>query len=489
MRPFSIRRCFARPRLIGVALAVVASAAVAHVQVAPTPVAVLPTDRAVACVVGVPVHIGGHFTASQTLSQRLLLVDRHPVAAQEAEPTEDDYAFDWTPRSAGDYTLQVQYLLGNGEKVYVQRIVVEALDKAPLALDPFPHTGVADADVAARPTPGSAFVPARVDFAFDGKPLTASTASPFTTRLPIEATPSGSHPLTFQAFDAQGARYAGGAEAVQIPERVELHLPGQFDAAGGGKLALAPAVYPGLKLSQVSFSLVRVLPVTLVSFAKGRVDGSIRSEAVPLGVGDGPTFGAAADLSGYAPGSYEVRAHAVADDGAEYDSPSYPLTVSNPRNVGAQPAALAALQSTADGLTALNAQIEAYHALVRAAREDMDAMEAAVQKADGFQILALQYQELRDSRDAQTEREASKEAFAAAQTEQGLLSADQSAALTAFNGLKADPLFAQFYREGERAVPVGQSGGQNGGSLSERFLLRLRPVGTAADGLHVVEPR
>lgn len=183
-------------------------------------VTVEPGDAVLDCAAGNMLRWSGHLSSASSassLTDAFLEVDGRVVAQAVPDPGDGGFVLDWTV-SPGTHVLRLGVTRRGGGRVYPRRLSVNVLATPPLAWDGFDHIGAADLAVSATPAAGTVFKPVRVGIFFNGATLALLPGDGCRAVLPLSKLPPGTYPLRLEAFDANGARYAGPEETITVPQ-------------------------------------------------------------------------------------------------------------------------------------------------------------------------------------------------------------------------------------------------------------------------------
>lgn len=266
-------------------------------------------DKTLFCVVGDSIHLAGNTSGQHRLSRRSFLIDGQPFTDLPANPNEDGYNFNWKPMASGSYHLDVKFTLENPFGTVVAKSVdVTVLPKAPLALQQFSGPVPASCPVSAHSVDTSVFHPTRVEFFLNDQSVGTANQAPFQATLPISKQSPGSYTVSYQAYDAQGARWNGEAETVTVPLRVKLTTPASVDLASEkDQTHFTADIVPGLKIVRVDYSVD---------------DQRVASTTTP-------PYDAPVNLSAFKSGSHLVKAEVLIEDGETFINPPTTLTLTN----------------------------------------------------------------------------------------------------------------------------------------------------------------
>lgn len=266
-------------------------------------------DKILFCVLGDTVHLAGTTSGQHRLSRRSLQINGQPFTDLPANPNEDGYSFDWKPTAPGTYHLDVKFMLENPFGTVVAKSVdVTVLPKAPLALQQFSGPVPASCPLTAQSVDASVFHPNRVEFFLNNQSVGTANQAPFQVTLPISKQSPGSYTVSYQAYDAQGARWNGEAETVTVPLRVKLTTPSAVTLASKKEQTHFTAdIVPGLKIVRVDYSVD---------------DQRVASTTTP-------PYDAPVNLSAFNSGSHSVKAEVLIEDGETFCNPPTTLTLIN----------------------------------------------------------------------------------------------------------------------------------------------------------------
>ena len=320
----------------------------------PSVVNVQDSDNALYCVLGDTVHLAGTTSGQHRLDRRSLTVDGQPFFDTAANPNEDGYSFDWKPTSPGTYKIAVKFTLQQPFAVLpVKDVTVTVLPKAPLALQQFTKPIPASCPVAVQPVDTTLFQPARVEFFLNGQSVGSADKSPFQVTLPISKQSPGTYAVSYQAYNAQGARLSGESENVIVPVRVQLTMPAAVSLVSDkDTVSFKSNIVPDLKLVRVDYLVddQRVASTTL------------------------PPYDASATLSAFKSGPHSVKSEVLVEDGETFSNPPTTLALTN------QPD---------DARLAKIAKDEADRQKVEDARLAKQASDAAAAKAEQDRLYAV----------------------------------------------------------------------------------------------------
>lgn len=266
-------------------------------------------DKTLFCVLGDTVHLAGTTPGQHRLSRRSFLIDGQPFTDLPADPNDNGYDFSWKPTSPGNYHLDVKFELENPFSIVSTRAMdVTVLPKAPLALEQLSRPVPASCLVTAQSVDTSIFHPSRIEFLLNGQSVGTANQSPFQVTLPFSKQSPGSYTVSYQAFDAQGARWNGETEMVTVPLRVKLTSPSAVTLASEkDQTHFTADIVPGLKIVRVDYSVD---------------DQRVASTTAP-------PYDAAASLSAFKSGSHSVKAEVLVEDGATFGCDPATLTLTN----------------------------------------------------------------------------------------------------------------------------------------------------------------
>ena len=266
-------------------------------------------DKALLCVLGDTVHLAGTTSGQHRLSRRSLQINGQPFTDLPANPNENGYSFDWKPTASGSYHLDVKFTLENPfGTVTAKSVDMTVLPKAPLALQQFSGPIPASCPLTAQSVDTSVFHPARVEFFLNNQSVGTANQAPFQVTLPISKQSPGSYTVSYQAYDAQGARWNGESETVTVPLRVKLTTPSAVTLASGkDQTNFTADIVPGLKIVRVDYSVD---------------DQRVASTTTP-------PYDAPVNLSTFKSGSHSVKAEVLVEDGAIFRNDSTTLMLIN----------------------------------------------------------------------------------------------------------------------------------------------------------------
>lgn len=272
-------------------------------------VSVQDDDKTLFCALGDSVHLAGNASGQHRLSRRSLQINGQPFTDLPATPNEDGYNFDWKPATPGSYHLDVKFTLQNPFGTVVAKSVdVTVLPKAPLALQQFSGPVPASCPVTAQSVDTSVFHPSRVEFFLNDQSVGTANQAPFQVTLPISKQLPGSYTVSYQAYDAQGARWNGETETVTVPLRVKLTTPPAVTLASEKDQAHFTAdIVPGLKIVRVDYSVD---------------DQRVASTTTP-------PYDVPVKLSSFKSGSHSVKAEVLVEDGETFCNPPTTLALTN----------------------------------------------------------------------------------------------------------------------------------------------------------------
>ncbi len=266
-------------------------------------------DKSLFCVLGDTIHLAGTTSGQHRLSRRTFLINSQPFSDAPANPEDNGYDFSWKPASPGNYPLDVKLILANPFRMVAAKSVdVTVLPKAPLTLEQFTKPVPASCPVAVQPVDTAIFQPARVEFFLNGQSVGSADKAPFQVTLPISKQTPGTYTVSYQAYDAQGARLNGESETVTVPVRVQLTMPTVVNlAAASDKTTFTSSIVPDLKIVRVDY---------LVD------DQRVASTTVP-------PYDASTSLLAFKSGSHSVKSEVVIEDGETFCNPPTTLTLTN----------------------------------------------------------------------------------------------------------------------------------------------------------------
>ena len=267
------------------------------------------SDSALYCVMGDTVHLAGTTSGQHRLSRRSLTIDGQPYNDLPANPNEDGYHFDWKPNAPGSHKVAVRFTLQQPFAVLpVKDVTVDVLPKAPLALQQFTKPVPASCPVAVQPVDTTLFQPARVEFFLNDQSVGSADKAPFQVILPISKQAPGTYNVSYQAYDAQGARLSGESETVTVPVRVQLAMPSTINLVSDkDTVSFKSNIVPDLKVVRVDYSVddQRVASTT----------------AAP--------YEATANLSSLKSGSHSIKSEVVTEDGETFSAPTMTISLTN----------------------------------------------------------------------------------------------------------------------------------------------------------------
>ena len=272
-------------------------------------VTVQEADNAIFCVLGDTVHLAGTTSGQHRLSRRALEINNQPYSDIPANYDENGYNFDWKPAATGSYSLAVRFILQKpNDSVAVKNVNVTVLPKAPLALQQFSKPIPASCSIAVQSIDASLFHPARVEYFLNGQSVGVANQAPFQVILPISKQSPGSYIVSYQAYDAQGARLNGESETVTVPLRVQLAMPSAINLVSDkDTVPFKSTIVPDLKIVRVDYSVD---------------DQRVASTAMP-------PYDAIANLSAFKSGSHSVKSEVLIEDGSTFCNPPTIIALTN----------------------------------------------------------------------------------------------------------------------------------------------------------------
>jgi len=273
-----------------------------------TVIAIQENDANLFCVLGDTIHMVGTTSGQHRLTRRTLEINNQVYIDHPANSSEDGYNFDWTPKGPGIYQLVVNFSLQNPTAVLsVKSIIVNVVPSVPLALQQFSKPLPCSCPVSVRSV-DSTFHPARVEFFLNGASIGIAQQEPFQVTLPLSKQLPGSYTVSYQAYDAQGARLSGESETIEVPLRVQLTMPSSLTLVKAKDTTLFTSnIVPGLKIIKVSYYL----------------DDQIAASTTL------PPYNASADLSSFKSATYALRADVLIQDGESFCNPPATLALTN----------------------------------------------------------------------------------------------------------------------------------------------------------------
>ena len=230
----------------------------------PSVIGVQEKDTGVACVLGDTVRLAGTTSGQHRLSRRTLEINDQLFNDIAAQPNEDGYSFDWKPTAPGNYTLAVHFSLQKPYQVLaVRTLAVNVLLKPPLALQQFPKPVPASCPGTVQSVNSTSFHPIRVEFFLNGQSVGVAQQDPFRVTLPISKQTPGAYTVSYQAYDAQGARFVGETETINVPLRVRLTMPSDIK------------LVPDTETTTFKSDIVPDLKIVRVGLFCGRPEGGI----------------------------------------------------------------------------------------------------------------------------------------------------------------------------------------------------------------------
>jgi len=266
-------------------------------------------DKTVYCVLGDTVHLTGTVSGQHRLSKRSFEINDTPYILSNADANENGYAFDWKPSSIGNYNLAVKFILQKPYDVLpIKNVAVIVLKDSPLALGQFLKPVPSNTLLLVQTIDATSFQPSHVDFFLANQLVGSASQAPFQVTLPISKQLPGSYDVSYQAYDAHGARLSGETETVTVPLRVNLTTPTSLTLTQEKQtVSLAADIVPGLKIVRVTYSVG---------------DQEVASNSTP-------PYSVATKLSQFKSGSYPIKAEVLIEDGEIFCNPPRSIDITN----------------------------------------------------------------------------------------------------------------------------------------------------------------